>query len=433
MKFVSLFVLSIVVALSAAQSCSLRENAEHIPFKDVDCAVNSRFELYCSVELINSDEDGNEIFTEKSNVKADWHYPKQPDDMPQAAGPQIVDVPKTPRGGNVTLKFAAELPRANRNPLSCVPEHVTFKLRHTKDDKKYVYNFHTWAGSFREVALSNGQKYAKKPKVAVVVGPEGSGKSSLINNLIHMHYRYRPRRFIEYAKVNDGKSESRHGVTFFNIDNPTGKFNREPQYNTILVDTPGIPADASRDKIVALIHRYMKGMYQEGYIPGVKKGEGEQGKEADLIIFVTPVPEKPNPESDLILKVINNLAQPLDIPILSVATKLDLFNATAVPNCVDYSVVDTLIKKSGLNSRLAPWIFTHNVGREDATVLAEPTPESLGFEAANYNVIAQMCSSLYFYADEEAASEYLRELEEKKKQEQDKKVESSAEHAKMEL
>jgi len=426
--------LSVVVALCAAQSCSPRENPERIPFKDVDCAVNSRFELYCTVELVNQDENGNEIFTEKSKVVADWHYPKQPDDMPQAAGPQIVDVPETPKGKNVTLNFAAELPRANRNPLSCVPEFVTFKLKHTKDDKKYVYNFHTWAGSFREVALSNGQKYAKKPKVVVVVGPEGSGKSSLINSLIHMHYRYRPRKFIEYATVNDGKSESRHGVAFYNLDNPTGKFNREPQYNTILVDTPGIPATASKDKITALIYRYMNGHYNEGYIPGVQKGEGEKGKPADLILFATPVPEKPNAESDLIMQVINHVAIPVELPILAVATKLDLYNATAVPNCVDYGVVSELIKKSGLNPRLAPWIFTHNVGHEDATVLAQPTPESLGFEAANYNVLAQICSGLYFYADEEAANEYLKSLEEAKTTKtEETKVDDEPKEVKVEL
>ena len=97
-------------------------------------------------------------------------------------------------------------------------------------------------------------------------------------------------------------------------------------------------------------------------------------------------------------------------------------------------MVSNLVKKSGLNPRLASWFFTHNVGREDATVLAEPTPESLGFEAANYNIIAQICSGLYLYADEEAADEYLKSLEESKTaKKEETKIDDEPKEVKVEL
>ena len=126
---------------------------------------------------------------------------------------------------------------------------------------------------------------------------------------------------------------------------------------------------------------------------------------------MTPATGKTDENSDRILREINRLANPMHLPVITVASKLDLYNASAVPNCVDYGLVQHMIQESGLTERLGDWIFTHNVGREDAVVRASATPESLGFETANYNVLAQVCTGLYLYSDEVAAEEYLESLQ----------------------
>ena len=82
--------------------------------------------------------------------------------------------------------------------MSIQPE-ILVKL-FANDGRTAEHIVHTWVGMFTDAMIPDTSRVPNVRDV-LFIGMRGAGKSTLANSLVHVHYRFRPRKYMIWRPV----------------------------------------------------------------------------------------------------------------------------------------------------------------------------------------------------------------------------------------
>ena len=179
---------AVFVACAAGESCSPRSDDVSPPFEKVECYVTKEFKLHCHVSFTNDPS-----WTKNALLVVDFGY--------MTVLPQRIKLPEySADAETVDVDAENELEMSGTGLLMSLPPSVTLKL-FAEDGRTTVHEVHSWVGMFNEALVPDTTKLDTRD--VLLIGMRGAGKSSLANSLVHVHYRYRPRKFVVWRPVGE--------------------------------------------------------------------------------------------------------------------------------------------------------------------------------------------------------------------------------------
>ena len=113
-----------------------------------------------------------------------------------------------------------------------------------------------------------------------------------------------------------------------------------------------------------------------------------------MVVFVADTADKNVEAMFTLMMVTQRVCDKHGTPLVVVGTKVDKIDPENVPDCVSVAQAARISRVLPELPHNAHWLFVHNAGCEDSTVRAEWSPESNGFEAAAFNVLTSISSTL---------------------------------------
>ena len=179
---------ALVCMCRAEESCSPRSDEVSPPFDNVECFVTKEFKLHCRVTVQNSDP----AWTDRGILVVDFGY--------RTVAPQRIIMPEySAEKEAVDLDAETDLLLEGAGPLMSLPPEILVKL-FANDGRTATHTVHTWVGMFTDAMIPDTSDVPEVRDV-LLVGMRGAGKSSLTNSLVHVHYRFRPRKYMFWRPV----------------------------------------------------------------------------------------------------------------------------------------------------------------------------------------------------------------------------------------
>ena len=186
----TLVAAAIIIESVHAESCSPRGEDVVTPFESAECTVTKTFMLRCTARIRNDDPS----WTDSGIVVVDFGY--------DTVAPHRVKLgAHNPAIETLTVEAETALEAAGKGPLMALPPQVTLKL-FGRDGQSVEQVVHTWIGMFTDAMVPDTTSVEKLRNV-LFVGARGSGKSTLVNSLVHVHYRFRPRQYITWRHITE--------------------------------------------------------------------------------------------------------------------------------------------------------------------------------------------------------------------------------------
>ena len=186
---------AVLVCAGAQASCSPRGDDAVAPFESADCVVTDAFVLRCTATISNADAS----WTDGAFLLADFGSTLE--------APKRVELPAyNAEAASVEVVVEKPLEGVAISPLLALPPVVVLKL-FGAGGKSAEQRVHTWVGMFRDALVPD--ESGKPPRNVLLLGLRGAGKSTLANSLVHVHYRYRPRRYMEWRPITEQSVASR--------------------------------------------------------------------------------------------------------------------------------------------------------------------------------------------------------------------------------